>query len=549
MRLTTRQTGVISYAGLDEQALWEGARRAFVQADAPVPERFASFLPVFPLELIVNMPYLGTAGFSRDMEDYHLQLSTESPELYAGLNRERCLKGDSYIGGAVTVDEVWVKHFPQYQPFLGEKLCLHLIGGGHQGVAVPESIYPIGGGVLRSAERELGVTARCQHFTAYLEQRLKMGDSYDALRFEEEYLALHQLTTLAITQKALGRRMQDMSIVRGLDQPETAQTELFTAEGKSAEHIAQYVPYRYACDFFAEEAVTRQTARLAQLYFEGDDFQSDLWMPWQDVSQYLNRKNQTLDVRALCDGFQIAPATDADTRGGCYPNRIRLVTVVDRSLTLMVAQTLNNPAYGSGMNPMGLMNKLVFLPNSRALIEKGRLTVESHTIACANTRVSEEEMLRMRALAQWQENKGRLIDAMYRRESALSQMQPGSIAYERAKDVLDAKVERLKTLVRQAAVICAQRSGYDADIAYLEKRAQSRDGSIVMDPDPQREACIESGFAMRARVRTHSLTDLYRKPPKEAAPKKEPPRRQQAANGQWFEQMDFLASFPKNEEE
>ena len=77
MRLTTRQTGVISYAGLDEQALWEGARRAFAQADPPVPERFRSFLPVFPLELIVNMPYLGKAGFSRDMDDYHPTISVQ----------------------------------------------------------------------------------------------------------------------------------------------------------------------------------------------------------------------------------------------------------------------------------------------------------------------------------------------------------------------------------------------------------------------------------------------------------------------------------------
>lgn len=548
MRLTTRQTGVISYAGLDEPALWEGARRAFAQAEPAVPERFRSFLPVFPLELIVNMPYVGKAGFSRDMDDYHRQLSAECPQLYTGLNRQRCFRGDEFTGGTVTVDEAWAKVFPQYQPFLGEKLCLHLIGGGHQGVAVPMSIYPLGGGVLHSAERELGVSARCRHFTAYLLQRLKMGDPYDALRFEEEYLALYQLSTLAVTQKTLGRMMQDMSIVRELTQPER-QTELFTAAGKSAEDIAQYVPYRYACDFFEEEPVTRQTARLAQLYFEGDDFQSDLWMPWQDASQYLNRKNQTLDVRALCDGFQIAPATDADTRGGCYPNRIRLVTVVDRSLRPMTAQTLNNPAYGSGMNPMGTISKLVFLKNSRELIEKGRLTVESHTIACANTRVSEEALLRMRALAQWQENKGRLIDAMYRRESALSQMQPGSLAYERAKDVLDAKVQRLEALVRQSPVTCAQRSGYDADIAYLQKLSQSREGSIVMDPDVQREKCIESGFAMRARARTASLDQLYRKPPKEAQPaKKEPPHRRQAANGQWFEQMDFLAAFPNDEE-
>lgn len=37
MRLTTRQTGIISYAGLDKDALWAKAKRAFAQADEEVP--------------------------------------------------------------------------------------------------------------------------------------------------------------------------------------------------------------------------------------------------------------------------------------------------------------------------------------------------------------------------------------------------------------------------------------------------------------------------------------------------------------------------------
>ena len=59
MRLTTRQNGIISYAGLDEKALWAGAKRAFIQADGPVPRRFRAFLPLFPAELIQNMSYAG----------------------------------------------------------------------------------------------------------------------------------------------------------------------------------------------------------------------------------------------------------------------------------------------------------------------------------------------------------------------------------------------------------------------------------------------------------------------------------------------------------
>ena len=45
MRLTTRQTGIISYAGLEEGALWAAAKRMFAQSDESVPDRFRSFLP------------------------------------------------------------------------------------------------------------------------------------------------------------------------------------------------------------------------------------------------------------------------------------------------------------------------------------------------------------------------------------------------------------------------------------------------------------------------------------------------------------------------
>ena len=551
MRLTTRQTGIISYAGLDETALWEGAKRAFSQNSEDIPERFRAFLPLFPIELIVNMSYVGKgrnaspAGFSMSAEEYHRQLSQEAPELYAGDNRRRCFKADdTFRGGVVTVDRTWASAFPQYAPFQGERLRIHMIGGGHQAVAVPESIFPRGGGILASIERDLGITSRCRQYCAWMRDRLRMGDSYDPLRFEEEYLAQTELKTVLIHQKTLARVMQDVSIIRQLQNPAPAPAQHFTQTSLQAKNIPQYVPFRCACDVFEETPITRQTARLAQLYYEGDAFQSDLWLPWQDVKEYLDKKKSALDVRALCDGFQIAPAADADTRGGVYPNRLRLVSVIDRSLRPLVAETLNNPAYGSGLNPMGMLNRRVYLENSAQLIEQGQLLVESHTIVCENTRIPEEDLLRMRALAEWQEHKGRLIDAMYRRESALNEMQPGTLAYERARDILDAKVERLSQLIRTAPTAYSQRSGYDADIEYLRRLAQSREGSVspLPAPDPQRERSIESGFAMRSRGQTFSLKELHQKPAKEEKSSVEPPRKQRAANGQWFEQMDFLGT-------
>lgn len=558
MKLTTRQTGIISYAGLDESALWEGARNVFAHADEPVPERFRAFLPLFPAELIVNMSYVGKSrmaspsGFSLDANEYHRKLSGEMPDLYAGDNRLRLFASSgSFRGGVVTVDEVWAKMFPQYEPFMGEKLMIHMIGGGHQAVAVPESIFPRSGGVLDGAERGLGITERCGHYAAWLRERLRLGDVYDPVRFEEEYLAQTELNSVCIRQKDLSRRMQDLSIVRDLQGGPPAQTALYTEYSRSAEHISQYVPYRYACDTFEEEPVTRQTARLVQLYYEGDNFQSNLWLPYSDAMQYLNRKRVALDMRALCEGFQIAPATDADTRGGCYPNRIRVANVRDRSLKPMVASALNNPAYGSGLSPSGMINRIVWLRDSAELIRQGKLSLESHSITCENTRIDEEDLLRMRALAEWQEHKGRLIDAMYRRESALSQMQPGTLSYERAKDLLDAKVDRLAALIQDAPTAYGQRSGYDADIEYLRRLALRREGdeeSVIFAADPQREKSIETGYAMRAKAQSYALSDLYQKPAKEAAAKEPENRRQRAANGQWFEQMDFLTNIPDSQQ-
>ena len=173
-----------------------------------------------------------------------------------------------------------------------------------------------------------------------------------------------------------------------------------------------------------------------QLSYEEDGAPGDLWLPYQDACEYIDRQRMTLDVRALCEGFQIAPAYDPATRGGRYPTVVRIAAVRDRELRPLVADVLNNPAYGSGMNPLGMLNKLVCLPDSRELLRQRRLVLESASLTCDNAAVGVEEYRRMRAMARWQEWKGRLVDALYRRESALSQLQVGTPAYERALSLI-----------------------------------------------------------------------------------------------------------------
>ena len=544
MRLTTRQTGIISYAGLEESALWAAAKRMFAQSDEPVPERFRSFLPVFPIELVQNMSYVGRrernlarvspAGFSTDPDEYHRLLCAELPDLYTGENALRNFDSEGRYrgGGAVTVDRAWATLFPQYQPFLGERLVIHMIGGGHQAVAVPESIFPRGGGILEGAERELRVTARCAHYMAYLKTRLEMGEKYDSVRFEEDYLRLNGLSAVCVRQKELGRAMQDLSILRGLDDGAPEEKGLFTLNAKRAEGVRQYAPWRYACDTFEESPVTRATSRLLQLAFDEDAAPGDLWVSYQDAGEYIDRQRMTLDVRALCEGFQIAPAYDPATRGGRYPTVVRVAAVRDRELRPLVADALNNPAYGSGMNPLGMLNKLVYLPDSRELLRRRRLALEPVSLTCENAAIGSEDYRRMRAMARWQEWKGRLVDALYRRESALSQIQVGTSAYDHANDLLTRRVEAIEREAQRAAVSlpAAQLSGYDADIDYLRRMWRHREGvpegekqeAVLFAPDALRELCIESGYAMRSAVRTFDLAQLLTEPPAdELAPAQE----------------------------
>lgn len=536
-------TGIISYAGLDEIALLEAARRALSKESGD--ERLRAFLPLFPAELVVDMPYVGRTrtssrlGFSLDTNVYHGVLSARMPELYAGENRRRCFGPDGvFHGGVVTVDEVWASRFAQYRAFLGDRLTLHLLGGGHQAVAVPVGLYPQMGALLCEEERTLGITGRAQDYCAWMLEQLA-GGARDAQALEADYLKRSGLRPFAMDQQELARTMQDVALLLALRGGQPA--PLYTEACLQAAQIAQYVPFRRACDHFEPAPLTRLTSRLAQLYTEGDDFQSDFWLPWQDAQAYLDKRRSVLDARALCEAFQIAPAADADSRGGIYPNRVRVVSVADHTLVPLAANVLNNPAYGGGMNRSGFISRLIYLPQSAALIRDGRLTLETRIITCENTRISEADALRMRIRAECQEHKGRLINALYQRESVLGRMRPGTLAYDQARGLLDARVARIDAMVRQTPAEDIQLSGYDADIAYLLRLGDWREGRLTVEPkpDPQRQTSIESGFAMRALPRRYALADLCPKSARER-PVHEEPRIQRAPNGQWYEQMDFL---------
>ncbi|MFH1513741.1 MAG: deoxyribose-phosphate aldolase, partial [Bacillota bacterium] len=261
----------------------------------------------------------------------------------------------------------------------------------------------------------------------------------------------------------------------------------------------------YACDLFAEQAVAPAYARLAQPYFEGREFIGDLWIPYPEILPYVSGAGTALDMRALCESFQIAPAYDPKTGGGRYPDRIRIAVVRDRDMTILTADALNNPAYGSGMNTDGKIGRHVYIQSSPEMIRTRRVDIEKITFRCENLTLSREECLAQRKKAKAQEIKGRLIDALYR----LHMAQSGKDADEAMLAGLRERAERLRAAAQagQGAI-----SGYDADIRYLERRLDDPAFS-----DAVRETSVECGYAMRnacCRAQDYSPDEIQYEPAK-----------------------------------
>ena len=111
-------------------------------------------------------------------------------------------------------------------------------------------------------------------------------------------------------------------------------------------------------------------------------------------------------------------------------------------------------------------------------------------------------------------------------------------------------MERLEALVKYPPFPNCPRSGYDADLDYLRRQAQCREGvtpdgrpaPTLFPADVRREKGIESGFAMRSVTQGFSLAELYVKPERDPAPRPAPGQKMRAANGQWFEQLDMFSA-------
>ena len=489
--------GIVSYAGLDKDALLSGAGMPVTQKDTPA--RYQNLNPLFPVELIQDMEYEGKAtednpfvapsGFSISPAEYHYKMYQECPSLYIEDNYRRNFDyEDNYQGaGVFTVDGAWADMFPQYRPFLGEKLVLHLIGGGCQAVAVPESVK-VRSQYLDRLEEQLEITARVQSFVRFAAATVRSGEAYDADEYAAEYLKSTDRAAVSVTQRELELLLQRREMIRAIRTGDTGET-FYLRRARLAGQIRIYVPMRYACDRFLEQTVTPAFARLAQPCFSGREFISDLWMPYADILPYLTGAGTVLNMRALCESYQIAPAPDPETGGGRYPDGVRIAVVRDRGLKLMTADALNNPAYGSGLNADGKIGKHILVQDSLEMIRTRRVDIEKIAFRCESLPLSPEEFIAQQKRAGAQEIKGRLIDALYR----LSMVQS---VKDTDGEMLETLRERAQRLRAAAASAAGAVSGYDADISYLERK--------LADPDvydEQLEMSVECGYAMRNACR------------------------------------------------
>ncbi len=516
--------GTLGYAGLPAETLLARGRALFAQSQPASPPRFGIFLPLFPRELTVDMPYIGkkrgakTApnGFSIDPTEYHARLCERFPDLYAGDNRLRNFTYDGrYIGtGVFTVDDAWADRFPQYQAFLGDKLCVYLIGGGSQAVAVPESVYPRGGGMLAAAEEALGVTERAGDFARYALDRVSAGQAYDADAFAADYLQAEGFQPFCFTQPELEAALQELSVYASL-RGDAARPACYTRNARLSQRVRLYVPMRYACDRFVPQLADERSTKLTQLYFADNDFIGDLWIPYADAYTCVDRRTMALDARALCEAFQIAPRYDPETGGGRYPDAVRVAAVRDSTLMPLAAEARNNPAYGSGQSPQGGPAMQVCIPDSREQVRSRRMTIEKCSFTVGNLPVEPEPYRRMLALAMLQEHKGRLVDALYRCETALRLMDPESPAYEKACVMLTKRADRLASTVEKetATLDSAPLSGYDAEIDYLHRMGLKREDGAGFTRNEETERGIEGGYAMRAAMLRRPYAETEEPPP------------------------------------
>ena len=128
------------------------------------------------LGLVVDMPFVGVGGKStnaqgwlRSSQYYYGELSKQHPEYFSSANTDRISEGL-----VPRVDEQFVRYFPEFDGFQGDKLIHHHIGEDGQVVAIPQSLHN-GYGGIHNIEKELGITDNAEAHSAECQRLLENG--------------------------------------------------------------------------------------------------------------------------------------------------------------------------------------------------------------------------------------------------------------------------------------------------------------------------------------------------------------------------------------
>ncbi|WP_258831903.1 T7SS effector LXG polymorphic toxin [Peribacillus frigoritolerans] len=124
--------------------------------------------------LVVEMNFKGkdnsgtnAEGWERNAKKFFNTLLKSNPEFWSAENTALIKRGR-----VPSVDEQFIKHFPQYKEYLKDPMRHHHIGEGGQAVALPKSLHP-GYGGIHNVEKDWGITGIDNEIATRLETFIK----------------------------------------------------------------------------------------------------------------------------------------------------------------------------------------------------------------------------------------------------------------------------------------------------------------------------------------------------------------------------------------
>ncbi|MHC1722918.1 MAG: hypothetical protein AB9836_06905 [Aminipila sp.] len=155
----------------------------------------------YTIEKVVNMPYVGTVvgncnsqGWLRDNKYFFRELLNIYPECFSEENMEKIQRGRNPI-----CDEMFVKAFPEFSKYKGEKLVHHHIGKDGQAVALPQSCH-IGSGGIHNFDLETGITNNAERFSD--EVQIQYGENPLKYSWEDAQKIADKINALDLKKNA-----------------------------------------------------------------------------------------------------------------------------------------------------------------------------------------------------------------------------------------------------------------------------------------------------------------------------------------------------------